>query len=811
MEREHENGYSLPDSLCEDGTPMYAVHDANRLLRGVTIMRKAMVFLLLMALAVRASAGSSVTEIDFLEKSGLEFNGAGPLLVQVDEARNRLVTVNTLSSSVSVIDCATGEVVNIPIAGRAFQHLKSESLTIGEATGRIYLIGRNCFYIVDPEQRSSRQIPTDAQFESIAVDETSGNVFIAGRESRRLGFYQASSGKLRMLDWLETEETLINLNATPPPPIRKVVADGSLGRIVAVDGLDPAVYTFDGTSGRLRASRPIGLSPDGRWHLGGYNETSHHLYLVVETADRKVIEAARIDATGNEDLIVPLPEYTEGVGVTYNSRREEVYIPYDNHPSVHVVDFGNGGELHEIMLPAYGNDGSAVDAESDTLYIASWAYGEIDVIDLRERKLVRRYPGLGIIPHMFALAFNPNTGLVYFPKGASAVNGTFGSAVSAFDPSTGEVNKIYTGWAPIDLIEVESRGSFLVFNSEDTFAEVTADGSCDMHRLPFDYPIRAVDSPEGDVYLSYGPHQSYWPTVYIWDAKNGVLTIDADDLGLYDRRIPRQAHEMVVDRGGKLYFTQNNWGREEQFVGVLKDQVRLFDANQRLRLVDEVEREITQRILRYDEARHLLYLVRVGERDEDPSVLQVIEPDTGRILHRVEVGKTATDLAFDSETIYVVNFDSKSVSLIDKDDFSVSVVEAGEQPLKLCACAGGVYAIDHAANRLIEVGGTSWELPTEGSPDNIFEWNGSLVITSHSHDRLHITSFDPGSGEFAVLHTLEYPYGDTRFDSRNVSFYLGGQFGDALFSITRGKTDSSGRLWISDFLSGKVFILSGSR
>jgi YVTN family beta-propeller protein len=774
-------------------------------------MRKLMIFLLLAGCAISASADYSVAEIDFLEKSGLEFNGAGPLLMQVDEARNRLVTANTLSSSVSVIDCATGEVVNIPIAGRAFQHLKSEALTISTVTGFIYLIGQNCFFIVDPDEKSSRQITTGAQFESIAVDEASGNVFIAGRESRKLGFFEASSGKLRMLDWLETEEQLTNLNATPPPPIRKVVADGALGCIVAVDGLDPAIYVFDGKSGKQKKSRPIALSAGGRWHLGGYNEQYHHLYVVVETVERKVVEAAQITVTGNDDVIVPLPGYTEGVGITYNGAREEVYIPYDNHPSVHVVDFGKEGELHEIMVPAYGNDGSAIDAENDILYIASWAHGEIDVIDLKERKLAKRYPGLGIIPHMFSFAFNPNTGLVYFSKGASAVNGTFGSAVSVFDPSTGKVGKIFTGWAPVDLIEVESRGSFLVFNSEDQFAEVKADGSCDMHRLPFDYPIQAVDSPEGDVYLSYGPHQSYWPAVYIWDAKNGVLTIDADDLGTYDRRIPRQAHEMVLDRGGVLYFTQNSWGREEQFVGTMKDQVRLFNVNQRLRLVDEVERETTQRILRYDEDSHLLYLVRVGEMDDDPSVLQVIEPGGGRVLQRVEVGRTATDLAFDSEKIYVANFDSGSLSVIDKSDYSVSTVAAGNRPLKLFALGGKVYVIDHAGNSLIEVGGQSLELPTEGLPDNIFEWNGRLVITSHSSDRFDITSLDPGSGAFDSLHTFEYPYGDTRFDSGNVSFYLRGQFGDALFSITKGRTDSSGRLWISDFLSGRVFVLSESR
>jgi hypothetical protein len=58
-----------------------------------------------------------------------------------------------------------------------------------------------------------------------------------------------------------------------------------------------------------------------------------------------------------------------------------------------------------------------------------------------------------------------------------------------------------------------------------------------------------------------------------------------------------------------------------------------------------------------------------------------------------------------------------------------------------------------------------------------------------------------------LLHQANYPYGDTRFDTRNVSFYLNGQFGDAIFSITQGKTDQEGRLWITDFLSGKLFII----
>jgi hypothetical protein len=35
-----------------------------------------------------------------------------------------------------------------------------------------------------------------------------------------------------------------------------------------------------------------------------------------------------------------------------------------------------------------------------------------------------------------------------------------------------------------------------------------------------------------------------------------------------------------------------------------------------------------------------------------------------------------------------------------------------------------------------------------------------------------------------------------------------GQFGDALFALTQGKEMSDGSLWITDFLSGRLFILS---
>lgn len=771
-------------------------------------MRRALVFLLMLGCS-QAFAQVSVRTVDFLQVPRVAVNGAGPLLLRMDETRNRLVAANTLTSSVTVIDCETRTVDNIPIGGRALQHLKNESLILNKRNGDIYLIGARCFSVIHPDNGTAETLPTGVQFESVAVDEKSGYAFLVGRERKEIAVYKPGSKKLALKSWLDHRENLINLNATPPPPIRKVVADGALGRVFALDGFTSTLFTLDAKNGKVLGSRPIPLAPGGRWHLGGYDENTRSLFIVTETAARKVIQAAKIDVDGTNDIVVALPEFTEGVGILYNPARGEVCIPYDNHPSVHVVSFENGGTVDEIALPAYGNDASALDTANGILYIGSWAHGEIDVIDLNTRTLVKRIEDLGIIPHMFALAFNPRTNVVYFPKGASAVNGTFGAAVTALDPVTEKTEKIYTGWAPVDLVEVPSRESFLVFNSEDQFAEVHADGAYEIHKLPFDYPICASPTPDGNVYLSYGPHQSYWPVVYIWGAKNGVIGIDAGDLGTYDRRIPRQAHEIVLDKNGVAYFTQNNWGEEEQFIGTLQDPVRLFDINRRLRLRDKVTREITQRILSYDPDRHMLYLVKIGENDIDPSILQVIDLEVDSVTQRVPLGLTATSFCDNGDEIFVSNFDSHTVSVIDKSSYAVETIPTGKQPLKLCRLGNDVFAIDHGDNSLERLTGErkTKKIPYRGVPDNLFSWADKLVITSHSENTLYIGEFDPKTESFTLLHKAEYPYDDTRFDTANVSFYVRGQFGDAVFSLTEAKTGTDGRLWLTDFLSGKLFIL----
>ncbi len=784
-------------------------------------MRSFMTLFSIMLLALPAFSSTRVTTVDLLAPLGLKVNGAGPLLIQMDPGRNRLVVANTLTSSVTLIDCASRAVRNIPISTRVPQYLKSEALAVDSRSGNVYIIGDHSLEVVFPGEGKSRSFPTKKQFEMVAVDEASGNAFLVGRESRELAVVNLKKNRTTYIPWSEKEESAQNLNQTPPPPIRKVVCDSATRSILAVDGTTSTLHRFDAGSFKRLQRRPLGLTPGGRWHFAGYSPRQQALVLVVETAERKVIQAAKISVAKENDVIVALPGFTEGVGIRYNENRDELYIPYDNHPCLHIVDFKNSrppGEgaqtparLSEVMLPAYGNDATALDAGRDLLYVTSWAYGEIDKIDLKSRRLLRRFFQAAVLPHMFQLAFNPNDGKLYLPLGATAVNGAFGAALSVFDPESGTLEKVRTGWAPQELLQQPGSDAFLTFNNEDQFARVTPDGRFTVDTLPVVYPHQALATPAGNIYLAYGPHQSYWPVVYIWAARNGILGIDGRDLSYYDRRVPRLAQGLALTREGVLYALQNNWGDEKQFYVTLGDEVRAPNqGDMRVELEDTVSRETTQRLIAYDDEKGWLCLARIGEKDGDNGVLQIVDAKTGKTIRRFEVGITPTALAVDRENIYILNFDSDSLIVIRKADLSRRDIRCGSNPLKIALAGGVPYVINHGDNTLSELGETSrtYRIPFPGHPDQVLNHGGTLLITSHMAGGVFISAFDLRSKKFLLLHHEEYPYGDTTFAGNNSSFFTRGQFGDCLYDLCQIRTDREERVWVSDFLSGKLFIIT---
>lgn len=773
---------------------------------------RAKIFWICLAVLSRVTvAAHEVKIVDLLAASGLHVNAAGPLLVCLDLARNRLVVANTLSSSVTLIDCHSHAVRNIPIGSRVPQYLKSEALAIDERSGNIYVIGNRSLNVVIPDTGHTHSFVTRRQFEMVAVDKSTGNAFLVGRESRDLAFIDLKKGRVFYIPWCDSEESLYNLNQTPRPSIRKVVCDSAARIVLAMDGTTSTLHFFDAANGRWLRSRLLGLHSGGRWHFAGYSPRRRALALVVETAERKVIQAAKISAAGEADKVVTLPGYSEASGVLYNTEKDELYIPYDNHASLHVIDFKEDGRLSEVMLPAYGNDSSALDTENDLLYVTSWAYGEIDQVDLKTRKLRRRFFQISVLPHMFNMAFNPNDGKLYLPLGATAVNGSFGAAITVFDPQSSALEKIRTGWAPQELLRQPGSDAFLTFNNEDQFARVFPDGRHELFTLPITYPHQALTTPAGNVYLAYGPHQSYWPLVYIQAARNGILGIDGKNFGYYDRRIPRLAQGIALSPTGALFALQNNWGEEKQFYVTLDDEVRApYQGDMRVELEDTISLETSQRLVEYDADKDWLLIARIGETDSDNGILQVVDAKLGKTICRMEIGRTPAALAVDRENIYVLNFDSDSLTVVRKADFSSYNLRCGSRPLKLILVGGIPHVINHGDNTLSVLGKRprTYRIPFPGHPDQVTSVNGCLWIASHAANELLLIGFDPATARFSLLHRQTYHYGETSFTGNNSSFFVRGQFGDCVYDLCKIRVDTKGRVWVSDFLSGKLFIIT---
>ncbi len=752
----------------------------------------------------------TVKEINFLERLGMEFNGLGPLMIKADNARNRLVLINTNSSSVSIINGISGKVKNIPTDQRVPQYLKEESFIIEGKNGNIYLIGSKNLCIVNPDKKESFTFSTGKQFEMVAVDEFTGNCFLAGRESKNIAMLIKKTGKIKQIKLFNKTEIMMNLNQTPPPPIRKIVADTVLNKVFIFDGFNSTLFTLDMKTGKKLGKRKLKIKVGKRFHFAGYNYDTHFMYLITETGKRKVIQALKIDCLNGKDLYVDLPGLSEAVGITYNSKREEVYIPYDNHPVVHIVNFLRGTSVTKVTIPSYGNDASVINYDKNLLYVASWAYGEIYVIDLLKRELVKRIKDVGIIPHMFSIAFLQKSKKLFIPLGASAVNGSFGAAVTTLDTETWRKEKINTGWGPLDLIRLGKDGSFLVFNSENEFAHVTTDGKVEYHNLPFPYPTSVAKSKNGNIFLSYGPHQSYWPVVYIWGAKNGILEIEKDSFRFFDRRIARLAQKIIFDKRGGLYGLQNSWGKENIFLTYFPNGIRIFAPQERVYFYSKIQRENVQRVLKYDEKNDLIYIVKTGEKDTDRGTLLIINAKDNKLIRQIDVGLVPTDLCFDNDYIYISNFDSDNITKIDKKKFTTTSIKTGWHPLKVISDKKNLWVLNHSSHSVQSIGGQNktYSIPDGLFPDNFELFGKKLYITTHKKDQFRLFVLETETGKLSEQHRFDYPYGDTSFDKSNTAFYLRGQFGDSIYEISKIKKGNDGKIWVTDLLSGKLLIIN---
>jgi len=749
--------------------------------------------------------------VEFAGKAGISVNGAGPLLVRADPARQRVVVVNHLTASLSLIRGSDDRVTGIPLAGRIPHYLKASALALHPHTGAIYLAGDRCLHVADPDTRTSRCLPIRHQAEMVAINRTSGVAYLVGRESPYLVVADPASGKVRYRSWLRRTEPMRNRNATPPPPLRKVIWDDGLQKVFAFDADTREMAVFS-PSGKLLGRRTLAVARGRRWHLAGFDAGSHNLFLVIETDQRKVVQAVRIHLKSRQVSTLDLPGLTEAVGVSMDPRGDRIYIPYDNHPTVHMVEFGDPPGCTEIAVPAFGNDASLADPRGNRLYIAEWAHSEVLEIDLLNPRDFRRHRNVEVLPHMFNMAFLPGPSRLYIPSGATAVNGAFGASLTRLDTGTGKASRVETGWAPVGMAPRRDAPGVLVINSENRMALVDPDGTWRETVLPGRYFHRVIQGDDGRVYASFGAHQSYWPVHYIGGAWNGVVDIDPHSLSARWRRLPRLAQAMTLDDGGRLFALQNNWGEEEQFLAVFSDPVREFDPGKRWKIGDRVTRETTQRLLAWDRDTDCLFVVRLGEKSGDPGVLQVVSASGGALVRRLEVGRTPVDLCLAGDRARICAFDDHCLVEVNKKSGAVTRRTVGRQPIAVRSFTDGLAVLcqgdrtlwlvpeDPGSPRILDIG-------AEGTATGMFVLNGRIWVTLHDSGGLRLLRLDPGENRLRTVMHAGYPYGKVTADQDNAAFFMRGQYGDCRYDLCHMCVGRSGRIYLSDFLSGRLWIL----
>ena len=236
----------------------------------------------------------------------------------------------------------------------------------------------------------------------------------------------------------------------------------------------------------------------------------------------------------------------------------------------------------------------------------------------------------------------------------------------------------------------------------------------------------------------------------------------------------------------------------------------MFAPQERIYFYNTIQRENIQRVLKYDKEKDHLYILKTGEKDTDNGSLLIVNAEDNMLIKEIETGRTPTDLQFDKTHIYISNFDSDSITKVDKKTFVATTFKTGKHPLKVIADKKNIWVLNHSSRSIQSVGETNrtYLVPDGLYPDNFTLIGDRIYISAHNNKKFSLFCFDLHKKTFKSILDFSYPYGETTFDTSNTAFYLRGQFGDSIYEISKIKKGKDGKIWVTDLLSGRLFIIT---
>ena len=205
----------------------------------------------------------------------------------VDRERGRIYVGNTLDGSLSVVDAASGlllETIQLGKAdGEGFEHTRM--IEVDQASGRVFVSSPSetgTLWIVDPAEGNTVRRIDDAGLwaAGLAFDPATNRIYLSGGGIDEIGVFDAVSG--------ERADAFSTGDSTEPGKdgskhfFINLALDAPRNRLLATDGNTGALYVFDTTSGKVVKTVPIGTgaldvahAPDAGMIFVTYRGASH--------------------------------------------------------------------------------------------------------------------------------------------------------------------------------------------------------------------------------------------------------------------------------------------------------------------------------------------------------------------------------------------------------------------------------------------------------------------------------------------------------------------------------------------------------
>lgn len=304
----------------------------------------------------------------------------GPRGLAIDREAGVLYVANWLSDSVSIIDISTNTVV-----GKVLDVGSNPSaIAVNEKTGKVYVAGRDSVSVINASN-GSYELIGNLPVPAPEVDDAEyllGGIAIS-QETNLVYFTNMVSNSTTLIDGNDDDDTIVGEIVSPAIHVPKGVAiDENWDVVYIANQGSNSLMLVDGSSQEIKSSVQIG----GRPSSVAFNPETDMVY--VGNYDAGTVSIMNGSAGNYLVGILAFGQQVMDVEVNYKTNRVYVLISTvepDGLPrgTIVVIDGNTSGIVDRIGIDALAPSSIAVNTETDVLYIGHDGYNHhtITVID----------------------------------------------------------------------------------------------------------------------------------------------------------------------------------------------------------------------------------------------------------------------------------------------------------------------------------------------------------------------------------------------------------------------------------------------